>query len=379
MKITAIRATPLTATWEAIFGPNVPRALRHPAAHFQSFARRGQYATIVEIEVEDGLTGRGEAWGLPVPQMSAALINDYFAPALMGRDALDSEAIWHDVHKMGASLGYAGGVWMEALSGLDMALWDWRGQRENYSVSELLGRRRHRVEIYASPVPFCDTPQQAADKAREFASQGFKALKVKAGRTVSTDVAHLRAIRAAIGSDVKLLVDFNCAYDAAQTVAFAREASDLDLYWLEEPLPPHELEELSRVRRQMGIPIAAGENAFSPFDFSQLITRGQVDVLTPNVTRAGGITGVLKIAAVAEKYGVRLALHGVGGALMLHASLHLMGALPQVDLFECNRLPNPLRDELAPLPALENGALLVPQGAGLGCALDPEIVRRFSP
>jgi len=378
MKITAICATPLAAPWESIFGPDVPRALWHPAAHFQTFARRGQYCTLVEMEVEDGLTGRGEAWGLPVPQLGASLINEYFAPALVGRDACEREAIWHDVYKMGASLGYASGVWMEALSGLDIALWDWCGQSANNPLCVLLGQKRDCVGIYASPVPFCDSPQQAADKARELVAQGFQAIKVKAGRDVATDVAHLRAVRADVGSDVKLLVDFNCAYDATQLLAFARQTCDLALYWLEEPLPPDQLEELAAVRRQIQIPIAAGENEFSPSGFEQLLARGQVDVVTPNVTRAGGITGVLKIAAVAEKYGARLALHGVGGALMLHASLHLMSALPEVDLFEYNRLPNPLRDELASLPPLSQGAFHVPQGAGLGCALNSTIVRRFS-
>jgi L-alanine-DL-glutamate epimerase-like enolase superfamily enzyme len=383
MKITDVQAVALTALWERIFGgmEQVPPVLRRPAAHFQTFPRLGQYAVLVTVTTDDGLKGIGEAWGLPVPEATAALINGYLCSALVGRSAEDIEGIWHDVYKMLASLGYTRGGWMEALSGIDMALWDIRGKKEGCSLSKLLGGTPlSSVPVYVSPVPFLPTPADSAYAAREFVEQGFTALKVKVGREeVQTDLSHLRAVREAVGADVRLMVDVNAGYTVEKTIAFAQEASQIGLEWIEEPVPSEQLEAIAELRRQIAIPVAAGESEFAPRAFADLLMRGRVDILTPNVTRAGGITGVCKIAGFAAENGAILALHGVGGALMRAASLHLSAALSPIEWFECNCLPNPLRDELSKeLFPLTNGTFSPPNCLGLGIELDPDVVAHYS-
>jgi L-alanine-DL-glutamate epimerase-like enolase superfamily enzyme len=383
MKIAAIRAVALTALWEDIFGgaDRVPSVLLRPAAHFQTFPRRGQYAVLAEVTTDDGLTGTGEAWGMPVPEATAALVNGYLGPALIGRNSEDIEGIWRDVYDMMAALGYTRGGWMEALSGIDMALWDLRGRREGRSLSDLLGgARSDRIAVYASPVPFHETPTASAAAARELMREGFQALKVKVGRdSVATDIEHLCAVREAVGPAARLMADANAGYTVEKAVTFASAVEPLGLDWMEEPVPSERLDELAEVRRRIRIPVAAGENEFTPRAFDDLLRRGGVDILTPNVTRAGGITGIRWIAALAAERGATLSLHGVGGALMRAASLHLTAALPNLGLFECNRLPNPLRDAVATQPVrFSQGMFPLPHGPGLGIELDPRAMAPYT-
>jgi D-arabinonate dehydratase/D-galactarolactone cycloisomerase len=382
MNITGIRAIPLTAAWSDIFGgeDKVPHALRHPAAHFTTFPRQGQYSTLVTVAIGDGVEGVGEAWGLPLPTVTASLVKDYLRPALIGRDAEDIEGIWADIYGMAEKLGHTRGFLMEALSGVDIALWDLRGRLRGQTLAGLLGSsRRERIPGYASPVPLHEAPADSAAAAKAFAEKGFTAIKVKAGRSLDVDLAHLAAIRAAIGPDTRLLVDFNCSYDVEKTIAFAREAEPLGIYWIEEPLPPEQIDEMAAVRRQIAIPVATGENEFSPAGFRDLLARGAADILTPNVTRAGGITGVLKIGEIARAHGARIALHGVGSGVMLAASLNLMSTLPNSDLFEYNQLLNPLRDQITRQPfRFAGGALAVPDLPGIGCEIAEETVAKYA-
>lgn len=381
MTITDIEATPLTAAWTDLFGgeERVPRALRHPAAHFTTFPRRGQYATLVRVTTGDGLVGVGEAWGLPLPSVTASLINEYLRPALIGRDADDIAGIWDGLYRMAESLGHTRGFLMEALSGIDIALWDRRGKAEGKTLADLLGgRRRDTVACYASPVMLHEACGDTAAQAGEYAGRGFTAIKVKAGRSLDADLAHLAAARAAIGPAVRLLVDFNGSYSAEKTIAFARAAESLDIYWIEEPLPPGQGDEMADLRKRINLPLAAGENLFAPGDFRDLLTRGAADRLTPNVTRAGGITGILKIDALAREHGARMALHGVGSGILLAASLNLMSVLENIDLFEYNQLLNPLREEITRAPfRFAEGALAVPALPGIGCEIEERTVARF--
>ncbi len=333
--ITDIQAIPLTAAWSDIFGgeDRVPPSLRYPAAHFTTFPRRGQYATLVRVVTSEGTQGVGEAWGLPLPSVTASLINDYFRPFLIGRNAEDIEGIWASIHGMAGALGHTRGFMMEALSGVDIALWDCLGKMRGKPLAALLGgSRTERIAGYASPVTLCEAPADSAARAKEFVGKGFTAIKVKAGRSVEADLAHLAAIRTALGPDIRLLVDFNCSYDAAKTIAFAREAAPLDIYWLEEPLPPEQIEEMAAVRRRIDIPVAAGRTN-SPRRFPK-----------PARMRGGGHHHAQRDPSGRhhrpaqdqrdrQRRGARLALHGVGAGVMLAASLNLMSVFVNADLF----------------------------------------------
>ncbi|WP_127585622.1 mandelate racemase/muconate lactonizing enzyme family protein [Paenibacillus koleovorans] len=379
--IREIEAIPLSAMWEELYGgmEHVPPSLLRPSSHFQSIPRLGQFSTVVKVTDSDGLVGIGEAWGLPHADITATIVRQLLRPVALGRSAEDIDGLWELFVTSAESLGHTRGFMLEAISGLDIALWDLRGKRAGLPLSGLLGGRlRERIDCYASPIRFSGQPADTIENALEFTSLGFRGVKIKAGRTVEQDVAYVAAVREALGPDLRILIDFNCAYDTERTIAFAKEVEPLDIYWLEEPVPPDHVEAYEEIRRRSPIRISAGENDFSVQQFRQLIEKGAVDVINPNVTRAGGVTGVRRIQAISEANGVDIAMHGVGGGIMMAASLQLMSTFRNGLCMEYNRFPNPLREELVLPPiAFSEGTMGVPEGIGLGCILQDEVVARF--
>jgi len=379
--ITSVEAIPLAALWEDLYGgiETAPPSLLRPSANFQGLPRRGQFSALVLVRDSDGVTGIGEAWGLPHADVAATIVNDLLRPAAVGRDADDIDGLWTLLVGAAEGLGHTRGFMMEAISGLDIALWDLRGKRRGRALSDLLGGRRQEfVPCYASPVRFSDDPAERIALVKEFVDAGFRGVKIKAGRDVDRDAEYVASLREALGPDFRLLVDVNCGWDAERAASFARAVEPYDVFWIEEPLPPDRPAELAAVRRAAQVRIATGENDFTVPQFRQLLDHGAADIVTPNVTRCGGVTGLLRIAELAEARGVGVALHGVGSAVMLAASLHCMSALPNGVCMEYNRFPNPLRETLAAAPAsFRDSGLAVPGGPGLGIELNWDVVERF--
>ncbi len=380
MKITAVTAVALTARFADLYGSeaSIPRHVLRPASHFTGIPRTGQYSTLVTIETDDSCIGYGEAWGLPLPEATALWIERLIAPVLLGRDPADIDGIWLELTGFFSRIGHSTSVAMEAISGIDLALWDLSGKAAGRSVASLLGRKHDAIDCYVSPIMFQDNEVATREAARAFVDEGFRAIKMKAGRGVDRDLADARAIRDEVGPAIGLLVDVNGGYDLEAATTLAEGLAALDIVWLEEPLPPALLSDMATLRRRSAVPIALGENEFNLAQFQQFLEGGCADIVMPNVTRAGGITGCRAIAALAAEHGARFSLHGVGAGLMQCASLQLLAALDAPSLFEVNRFPNPLRDALTD-PAVEvvGGRMVVPSGDGLGCVVRPEAVVRF--
>jgi len=381
MKIARLEAVPLAAEFAELYGgvDHIPPWISRPAAHFQAVPRSGQYSTLVSLETDDGRLGYGEAWGLPLPEVTALIVNRILAPMFMGQPLAQAERIAAQAHDYLWNLGYTRGATLEALSGVDIALWDLRARLQNRTLADLLGgARRQSIACYASPVMFKSVPAESEQAAMDFIDGGYRAIKIKAGRGVDTDLEHIAAVRGAVGEDIDLMVDVNGGYDADTAIELARRAAPLDIKWLEEPVPCGRNEDLRRIKQETGVTIACGENDFTEDDFRALIVEGQVDVVMPNVTRAGGITGTMAIARLAAEHGAGFSMHGVGSALMQCASIHVLSVLDNAEPFEVNTFPNPLRDRIAiPAPRLEEGMLCLPTGAGLGCMVDEEAVLGF--
>lgn len=369
MRVEKIEALPITLTFASIFGglENVPANLLTPASHFKRFKRTGQHAVIVKVTTDDGLVGFGEGFGIPAPEVPATAVEKVIAPLIVGQDLTDPTAIYADIESYLINLGHSRGALMEALAAVDIALWDIAGRAAGRSVAELLGGEPGPVETYASPVAFNDDPTRAALAAREYVDQGFRAIKTKIGDDLVRDEANLRAIRDEIGPDVRLLVDANGGFDVAGAIAFAERVADLDIGWLEEPVPVNDIEGLREVRRSVPIPIAWGENEFTLNGIRNAVLREAVDVVQPNVTRAGGISGSKRIAELAAAHGIAFAPHGVGTGLGVTAMLHVCRAAASFDVYEANRLLNPLRDEVIKVRTpVTSGRLRVEDAPGLG-------------
>ncbi|MET9402368.1 mandelate racemase/muconate lactonizing enzyme family protein [Kitasatospora sp. NPDC002965] len=381
LRITKVEAIALSASFDDLYDSpeDVPDWLRYPASSHLVLPRRGQYATLVKVHTEDGSVGIGEAYGLPSPQVTATVVATVLAPLLIGQDALATGAIWERLFKGQAAGGHNRGFYLEAMAGVDLALWDLRGKLAGVPVHRLLGGPiRETVDCYASPVALHADPEDSARQALGFVDDGFKALKVKIGRGERTDRAHLSAVRAAVGDDIEILTDVNCAYDLDEATRVGAVLADLGISWYEEPLQVDDLANLAELRRRTGLTVVNGETHFTRFDLRDSLLNRAIDVFMPNVARCGGITEAMRLSALASAFHVDIAPHGVGSGVSLCAALQLCAATPNLRTYEYNRLPNPIRENiLVNPPKFTDGALVVPTGPGLGFELDEDTVDRY--
>jgi D-galactarolactone cycloisomerase len=245
------------------------------------------------------------------------------------------------------------------------------------------------VQAYATGLYFRQREDFTADlveEARSHVAAGFRAIKLKVGYTPEADIRHARAVRAAIGPDVHLMVDANHAYDAATALRFGREFERLDVRWFEEPVIPEDLDGYAALSRALDLPIAGGEAEWTRYGFRRLFEARGVDIAQPDLTAAGGFTECQRIAALASAYGIRYLPHVWGSAVGLAAALQFTAALPPATaslfplepLFEFDRTPNRFRDELATAPIrAEGGWMAIPDRPGLGIEVDETILGRY--
>jgi D-galactarolactone cycloisomerase len=360
--------------------------LAEPFAYSQAWYRR-RGAMLVEITTEDGIVGWGEAFG--PPELTAPIVA-WLAPLLLGQDALAREALWQALYNRLRDHGQRGLV-VEAISAIDIALWDIAGHALGLPVHRLMGGPlRLEVEAYATGFYRRERDDHLAYLTAEAAQridEGFRTLKLKTGWGLAEDIALTRAFRAAIGPEIGLLVDCNHAYDAPAAIAFGRAVADCDIGWFEEPVPPEDLDGYVEVKRGQPIPVAGGEASFTRWGFRAMIQRRAADILQPDVAACGGISELKKIADMASAFGVRVNPHVWGTGVALAASLHLLavlpdnppGLFPRPPLLELDRSPHPVRDALLEAPLLaERGRMRVPDGPGLGIAVDRAALARFA-
>ncbi len=372
MKITRVEAIPLFASFADALGGKVPPELSLPAYSMRNNPLLGQGAVITRIETDSGLLGIGEAMGRPGPRGTAAHINEVLSPMLVGRDPRHHQALWT---AMNEQLRFA----PMGISGVDMALWDLRGKIYGDSLTNLLGGAiRDSIACYASPIPYMATLDGTAEKARAFIAQGFRAVKLKIGRGIAMDLAHVEAARAAIGADIKLLVDANGAYAVSEAIALAKGLVRLGVYWLEEPAHPEYPDDLARIRRRVDLPVASGEWLGSWFQFRDLLNAEAADVIMPNITRCGGITGLLKIADMALLENVTVAPHGVGAGIGIIAAIAACAVMPNFLIYEYNQLFNPLRHTvMRETIDFADGVLCANDRPGLGISLNEAAIERY--
>jgi L-alanine-DL-glutamate epimerase-like enolase superfamily enzyme len=338
------------------------------------------YATVVRVHTDEGLSGLGEAIVRLGPGATRAVVEEILAPVVLGRDPLDAEGIWDDMFATMRARGHSRGFLVEAMSGLDIALWDVAARKLGVPVYKLLGGHgRRRLPAYASSV-LLDTPAEMARVAEKLAGDGFRAIKIKVGQNVRDDIARIEAVRAAVGPDIDLMLDANSGYDAPSAIVVAEAAEAQQVYWLEEPVPPDDLGGYRRIRAgTRTLRLAAGESEFTTAGFRPFLEGGILDVVQPDIARAGGFTGCRRIGALAHAYNVAYAPHtGASAAICIAASLHVAAAVPGLLTFEHMFLDNPLQQILTPpLPQPVGGVIEVPDRPGLGVDLDETVLSRF--
>ncbi len=373
MKITAVRTHLLEHRLEVPFESASMR-----------FDRRAH--VLVEVECSDGTVGWGECLGPARP--NAAVVAAY-AGWLIGQNPLETERHWATLYNALRDQGQRG-LTVTALSGIDMALWDIKGKVLGQPVSVLLGGRwRESVRAYATGSFKRDGVDRVSDNAQEMAqrrAEGFHACKIKIGFGLAEDLAVIRAVREAIGSDMRLMIDANHGYTVTEAIRLGRAAADYDIDWFEEPVVPEQLAAYAQVRAGQPIPVAGGETWHTRWGHWQAIQAGAVDILQPDIAGCGGLSEAVKIASLATLNGVRIVPHVWGTGVHIAAALQFMAAMvpdpvrvnPIAPIMEFDRTHNPFRQAVLtrPIEAVD-GVVAIPDGPGLGIEVNRDALAEF--
>ncbi|WP_126979300.1 mandelate racemase/muconate lactonizing enzyme family protein [Frigidibacter oleivorans] len=348
------------------------------------FDRRAH--VLVEVECDDGTVGWGECLGPARP--NAAVVAAY-APWLIGQDPLATERLWAVLYNALRDQGQRG-LAVTALSGIDIALWDIKGRHLGQPVSVLLGGRwRDSLRAYATGSFRRDGVDRVADNAAEMAerrAEGFHACKIKIGFGLTEDLAVIRAVREAIGPDMRLMIDANHGYTVAEAIRLGRAAAEFDIDWFEEPVVPEQLSAYAEVRAGQPIPVAGGETWHGRWGHWQALQARAVDILQPDIAGCGGLSEAAKIATLASLQGIRVVPHVWGTGVHIAAALQFMAAMvpdpvrvnPVEPILEFDRTHNPFRQAVLTRPIEPAGGVVaIPDGPGLGIEIDRDALAEF--
>lgn len=338
----------------------------------------------VRVETRGGAVGWGETWAMAAP--AAALIQTALGPALLGEDVRHPRKVWRKLARF--IVNDRRGLSHMAISALDMAVWDACARSEGVPLSASLGGAlRDRLSCYVSG-PFLKTGAEPYAHYPEdidgYLAAGFRNIKIRAGIGASADAALVADVRARIGDDVGLMVDFNEAGDVAQALDFSQRVAEADLIWLEEPILHDDMPGWKRVAAGTGLALAGGESLYGLPGFRDALSAGLFAIAQPDLALCGGLTEGLRIAALAEAFNVPIAPHVWGGAINFNASLHFAAQLPdrtrpgsRFPFFEYDASFNPLRSAFADCPIGEGGFVAVPTGPGIGVEIDEKQLTPF--
>ena len=334
-------------------------------------------ALLIEVITEGGACGWGECYG--PAQVTQVAVHSFYAPLIIGENALRNEAIWNRCWQ--ASLDFARkGVMMGAISGLDMALMDLKGKFAGLSAAELMGGRIHEeVPCYATGMYFRDLPEstllnELVREAEGYSERGFGAMKIKVGKNLRFDKALVRELRRAL-PNTYLMCDSNHAYDLCESIELGRVLDENAFTWFEEPLSPESPGLFLKLHEKIDTPLAFGECEQTRWGFQNLVATGGVQILQPDLAYCGGPSEAVKIRAIASSHGINVIPHAWGTMLNLSAATHFLASTTvepgraevNTPILEVDQTENPLRDEIFEVSLELNGARVsVPKGAGLG-------------
>ena len=335
-------------------------------------------AVLVKVTTDDGIVGWGEAHAGRSPGAIASIVNTTLGALVQGMDAADVAGVGARIYRMQlASHGMGAGAAM-AMSGLDMALWDIRGKATGWPLYRLLGGASRPIPAYAGGISLgFQPPAELLQEAQAMVARGYNALKLRLGDNVARDSERGAAVRRGLGTDVAILTDANTAYSLADARAVIPVLDAHAVAWLEEPFPAHDHRSYAEARRYGNVPLAAGENHYTRYDFARLVEDRSITVLQPDLSKCGGITEGLRIAALASAWRLPIHPHTSVTGLNIAASVHFLAAIENGGYFEADASKlNPFRDQLcSDAFTLEvDGTVRPLEGPGLGVEIDEDFV-----
>ena len=328
---------------------------------------------VVTVSTDEGIQGHamGRAQGGAPGSVLGQEILSVARPVVVGEDPMDRERIWQKLWNMGRRTRLT----VFAQSCIDVALWDIAGKALNLPVYKLIGGYRNEVPAYASSAAH-DSTEAFVEEALTCKARGFKGYKLHTHGVPEHDIEVCRALRKAVGDGYPLMIDVSGAYDRRGAMWAGRRLEELDFYWYEEPLPDFDIEGYAELCQALDIPVMAGEvTPGNVYMTAQFQARRATDILRADVYWKGGITGVMKIAHLAEAYGMKLEIHHAASSLMNWANLHCLGAFKNGDFLEVLIPADPLNFGLEQYIEIDaEGLAHLPQRPGLGVDIDWDYV-----
>jgi L-alanine-DL-glutamate epimerase-like enolase superfamily enzyme len=348
-------------------------------------------ATLILVETDTGLTGMGAALGSP--PVVAAIVEHELAVEVIGEDPLFSERIYEKMYNGSRAqpalerempqpeASRRSGMVMEAIAGIDIAVWDVKAQALRIPIYQALGAVRSHVRGYASGgwAP----GDEAEAELGGYAAKGFTAVKMRVvgrdGFSIEKCVRRVQAARRGIGPGVELMVDAHGSLEVPVAISLARALEPYDIAWFEEPVSPENHPGQAEVRRATRIPIASGEREFTRYGFQSLLMNNAIDVAQPDVARAGGFTEIRRIAALTSARDIRLAPHAWGSGILFAASIHVAMSAANCHILEVSQGYMPMMYELfnEPFDVRPDGTVHAPERPGLGYTLRSDALDRF--
>ena len=366
----------------------------------------------VRIHTDDGLVGLGETYY--VPRAVSAMVHDVFANLLIGRSAFDIESLWQNMFYTVNFFGYSG-TETRAISAVDIALWDLLGQHTGQPIYNLLGGRcRDSIRVYNTCVGHGrhqDYERWASghsgELAAELLSQGIRAMKIwpfdqfgvpiggpvgrragagavgpvgyyLSGEDLKRGVAYVEDIRRAVGDQMEIAVEGHARWDLTEGVKIAHALEPYNLMWLEEIIPPDNIEAYARLKQNTRIPLCVSERLISKFGFREVVERNVADVVMPDLAWCGGISETRKICHLAETYLLPITSHDCTGPVALWSALHLMLHIPNAMLAETVRAyyDGWYQDVMTEPLSIQDGQMTLAGRPGLGTALREQVLHR---
>ena len=337
-------------------------------------------AVLVKVETSEGITGWGESHHGRCPGAIAKLIDTTIRELAIGMDALDTVAVWSNIYRMQLAshgMGYAS---VMALSGLDMALWDIRSKALDIPLYRLLGGGKRRIKAYAGGISLgWQNPEELVEEALRHIESGYPALKLRVGDLPSRDIQRVQAVRKALGEDIAIMVDANTGYCLEDVRKVMPAFDDCRVAWLEEPFPAHDYSDYKIASTLGRVPLAAGENHFTRYEYTRLIEDGAVRFAQPDLSKTGGITESCRIAALCSAWKITFNPHTSATSINMAASIHMLASVDNPGYFEGDVATyNPFRDSLGVKPYVldKEGCVQPLEEPGIGIPVDEDFLAK---
>ena len=385
MKITKITSH--------VLGYDLPETLGYSQQYYKK-----RTSHIVEVETDEGVTGWGECFGPGnIAFANKGIVEKVIQPMVLGMQALDRDVIWHKVYNLMRDHGQKG-MPLQALSGVDIALWDIAGKAANLPLYKMIGgAHRDKVEVYGygmmlRPENINSLISRFKEESAEIKEMGFKALKMKVGVGPKDDIKLIEAVRGGIGDNFRFMVDANHGYTTHDALYVGRAMEEFSPYWFEEPVAPEDLDGYRELRAFLKVNISGGEAEFNRWGWRKLLESRGLDIAQPEVCALGGISEYLRVLALCHSHFTPVVNHVWGSAIAVAVNLHLLAAMPPLPgglfpwepMLEFDTTHNHFIDDLLTVSLdiknqvkSNNGTVSLPNGPGLGVTPQRDFLDKF--